>query len=254
MKVFSFYNSKGGVFKTGFTVEIAALLKKRGYRVLVIDLDEQSSLSKYLLADLSGNSIWHVLHTECLLKDAIQKNEFFDLVCGSERLAKADRQFIDADDRYILADELKTVEGDYDFVFIDDGPTRGILVEMTLCACDYVIIPSQPDKLSTDQVQVTMNEIDALRNNRNHDSHAEVICLLLTNYEQGTNQSVDALEAMLSVSDLPLYTLSKSTHVGEARTYAVPFYKTVSAGSKLALELDEIVDYVEGVYKSAEQS
>lgn len=44
MKVISVMNYKGGVGKTTLTSNISAELAYRGYKVLVIDLDPQSSI------------------------------------------------------------------------------------------------------------------------------------------------------------------------------------------------------------------
>ena len=45
-KVISIASSKGGVAKSTSTVELAVVFKNMNYKVLVIDLDENCSLSK----------------------------------------------------------------------------------------------------------------------------------------------------------------------------------------------------------------
>ena len=62
--VISFMSAKGGVAKTSSTIEIAALFKKKGFKTLVIDLDENCSLSKNVGADWTSaeNTIYEVLH------------------------------------------------------------------------------------------------------------------------------------------------------------------------------------------------
>ncbi len=246
MKVFSFFNSKGGVFKTGFTVEIGAALKDRGYKVLVIDMDQQSSLSNHVEADLSKNTIWNVLHTECDIHDAIQKTNFFDIICGSDKLAKIDRQFVDNDDRYILVDELENIREDYDVVLIDNGPSRTILVEMTICACDYIIIPTMPDEGSLDQVDTTIQEVEALVNNRNHDSHAKIIGYALTMFEGNTLYCQDALERLNQKGE-PVVTLSKTTALGDAKGLHTTAPKLKGNSSKVTKEINTIADMLEEV-------
>ncbi len=248
MKVLSFFNSKGGVFKTGFTVEVGAMLKERGYRVLVIDMDQQASLSNHVEADLSGLTIWNVLHTMCPLKEAIQKTEFFDVICGSDKLAKIDRQFVNNDDRYILVDELETIKDDYDVVFIDNGPSRTILVEMTICACDYILIPTMPDEGSLDQVDTTIQEVEALVNNRNHDSHAKVIGYALTMFEGNTLYCQDALDR-LSQKGEPVVTLSKTTALGDAKGLHTTAPRLKGNSSKVTKEINAITDMLEEVLK-----
>ncbi|NJN91652.1 MAG: AAA family ATPase [Leptolyngbyaceae cyanobacterium SL_5_14] len=48
MRTIAIHTSKGGVGKTTLTVNISYELAKRGYRVLVIDLDDQANTSLYL--------------------------------------------------------------------------------------------------------------------------------------------------------------------------------------------------------------
>ena len=57
MKVISICSQKGGVSKSTTTIEIGTEFKKRGYSVLVIDFDQQCSLSKNVAADFSKPSI-----------------------------------------------------------------------------------------------------------------------------------------------------------------------------------------------------
>jgi chromosome partitioning protein len=246
MKVFSFFNSKGGVFKTGFTVEVGSMLKERGYRVLVIDMDQQSSLSRHVDADLTQNTIWDVLHTECSMIEAVQHTDFFDVICGSDKLSKIDRQFVDNDDRYILVDELESVENDYDVVLIDNGPSRTILVEMTICACDYIIIPTMPDEGSLDQVDTTIDEVEALVNNRNHDSHAKIIGYALTMYEGNTLYCQDALDRLNQKGE-PVVTLSKTTALGDAKGLHTTAPKLKGSTSKVTKEINIITDMLEEV-------
>ncbi len=248
MKVFSFFNSKGGVFKTGFTVEIGSMLKERGYKVLVIDMDQQSSLSRHVDADLTHNSIWNVLHTECSMAEAIQHTDFFDVICGSDRLSKIDRQFVDNDDRYILVDELESIKDDYDVVLIDNGPSRTILVEMTICACDYIIIPTMPDEGSLDQVDTTIQEVEALVNNRNHDSHAKIIGYALTMYERNTLYCQDALDRLNQKGE-PVVTLSKTTALGDAKGLHTTAPRLKGNSSKVTKEINTITDMLEEVLK-----
>ena len=51
MKVVSFSIFKGGTGKTTTTVNTAAALTKKGKRVLLVDLDQQASATRYLDLD-----------------------------------------------------------------------------------------------------------------------------------------------------------------------------------------------------------
>jgi chromosome partitioning protein len=51
VKIIAIANQKGGVGKTPTTVNVSFALARAGYRILLVDLDPQGSLSEYFLAD-----------------------------------------------------------------------------------------------------------------------------------------------------------------------------------------------------------
>ena len=51
METWTITNQKGGVGKTTSVVSLAGLLSARGYRVLMIDIDPQGSLTSYFGMD-----------------------------------------------------------------------------------------------------------------------------------------------------------------------------------------------------------
>src|ERR1700685_3832474 len=55
MKIVSFSIFKGGTGKTTSTVNTAAALVKKGKRVLLVDLDQQASATRYLDIDPEQN-------------------------------------------------------------------------------------------------------------------------------------------------------------------------------------------------------
>lgn len=56
-KVITIANHKGGVGKTTTTASVGSILSKKGYRVLLIDLDAQANLTGSLLKQEVGASI-----------------------------------------------------------------------------------------------------------------------------------------------------------------------------------------------------
>ncbi len=61
MQVVSFSIFKGGTGKTTSTISTAAALVKRGKRVLLVDLDQQASATRYLDVDPEATpSLYHV--------------------------------------------------------------------------------------------------------------------------------------------------------------------------------------------------
>ena len=56
--IFSLVNLKGGVGKTTITANLAVAMSQHGWRVLVVDLDYQGSLSQVLLSGKELNELF----------------------------------------------------------------------------------------------------------------------------------------------------------------------------------------------------
>jgi chromosome partitioning protein len=225
-KVISICSQKGGVAKTSVTIEIAALFKIRGYKVLVIDFDQQCSLTKNVEGSLAGNTIYSVFHADCTINEAIQHLECFDLIAGSESLSRAGSEFTDDDDITLLKEIVDIVKDDYDFIFVDNGPSRNQLLTMTYVAADYVVIPTECDESSMDGLVTAQNDISILKNSAHKDSHAKIIGYILTKYEN-TNMHNIAMEDLQALAkknkDKPFVAkIRKSIKVSEAKTFHEP--------------------------------
>lgn len=247
--VISIASSKGGVAKSTSTVEIATVFHNMGHRVLVIDLDENCSLSKNVGAEINTKkTIYEILHGNINVFDAVQKNELFDIITGSKSLSLVAQEFIDRDDVYLLADLMGILKDDYDFIFIDNAPSRSLLLTMTYIAADYVIIPTVCDDSSTDMVLETENDINALVNNRHHDSHAKIIGYLLTWYKKTTNMHGVALEKLQEIAnekEVPPFVMvvSEAIKASEVKTYHTAICN-IAKSSKIGREYYDIAEEI----------
>lgn len=245
MKVVSFITAKGGCGKSSLNLELAATCGKliNPEKVLVLDLDQQCSLSMNCNADLEGKNILDVLTGECSFDEAIQHNELFDIIPATSQLANADKLFKDdEDDEYLLSDLLNMVQDRYDWVFIDPHPGRNILQKMLFLAVDYAIIPTRIDKSSIEAGGTTEDELYAIRNSRKYknDCKAEVIGYVLNEYNrQATLAQIayEELEAKIEEkANKPfLLSVSPAVRVSEVKTLGTSV-STTEAGSKTARE------------------
>lgn len=252
MHVISICTQKGGVSKTSSTIEIATVLKNKGRRVLVIDLDQQCSLTKNIAADLSGNTIYDVLHANCSIEDAIQQNDLFDVIAGSPSLSRADREFVEDDDNFLLLDVMELVKDNYDYAFVDLGPNRSKLTTMTYIASDYIIPATLCDESSIDGVVVTQKDVQKLVEGRHHDSHAKILGYILA-YNEKTTMHAIALENLQELVEEQggypfLKTVSKAIRISEVKTLHTAVCK-IEKSSKTAREYyaiaEEIIKRVE---------
>ena len=193
MKVIGFNSNKGGNATSTSCAEIACALHELGYRVLVVDGDSQLSISKNITYPtdldnvLSHSNLYDVLKMTVGTKDAIQETPFFDLIVGSQALDKAEKEFTEVDDIYLLADALSFVADDYDYVMIDSGPSKNFIQTSLLVASDYIIMNCEADASNYDALITTENELAKLTNSRAHHSHAKVMGYIMPKFEPNTN-------------------------------------------------------------------
>lgn len=154
MKVISITNQKGGTGKTTTAHAIGAGLTKRGYRVLLIDLDAQQNLTFTANASPQGQTIADLLQEVIDAKpdkkiqpwDAIQGTQGGHIIAGNQALAAADTVLADVSGSDTkLKELLKPLRTSYDYCIIDTPPTLGTLTINALAAADEVIAPAQAD-------------------------------------------------------------------------------------------------------------
>jgi cellulose biosynthesis protein BcsQ len=158
MKTIAVYHNKGGVGKTTTVVNLAAAIRKKGKRVLVIDLDSQANstfatgLVKFddeEFDDIKDSNIFHILQSEDFypISEVARKSNFSDpeihVVPAHIDLMKNEPDLNALDySRLILIDKLEEVNDKYDVVLIDTPPSLNLYARIALIAADYLIIPS----------------------------------------------------------------------------------------------------------------
>lgn len=171
-------NQKGGVAKTTTTANLAYALHKAGQRVLLIDMDPQSSLSIAFGIDAlrinrleeDGKTVYFALTKGTDLKSlVIPGNDGRpDLVPSSIRLASAESELVSPfGATHILRDKILPLREAYDFILIDCPPTLGLLVVNALSAADSVVIPVKTDLLSVMGVPLLLETIANVRQRAN---------------------------------------------------------------------------------------
>ena len=204
-KTIAISSAKGGVGKSTCTVEIANAIRNITHkRVLVIDMDENSSLGENIGADLATEkTIYQVLKAQCSINDAIQHHRLFDVIVGSKSLSKAPIEFIERDDVYLLADIISLINDEYDYIFIDNAPSRSVLLTMTETAADYVVIPTMADSASIKLVYEMEEDVYKLVNSRNKESHAEIIGYILNFYRRSNMYDIAFEQLSDHIKDMP---------------------------------------------------
>jgi chromosome partitioning protein len=154
MKTISIAIQKGGSGKTTTAVNLAAALRDRGKKVLLLDIDPQSNLTQSMgVNEEPKQSLYHVLKAEASGEDGdltmvmVEANGM-DLVPASLDLAGSELELASVYGREkLLTQLLYRVKGKYDFAIIDCPPSFGMLTVNALVASDYVLMPLQAEFL-----------------------------------------------------------------------------------------------------------
>ncbi|MCX7699467.1 MAG: AAA family ATPase [Gemmataceae bacterium] len=152
MRRIAIINQKGGVGKTTTSVNLSAALARLGHRVCLFDLDPQAHATTHLGVTPAGDwpSMYDVLVNSrplCEVRRNVGENLW---LAGSDiNLAAAEVELAGVIGReVILRDALEQDGEEYDFLFMDCGPSLGVLTLNALAAAQEVLIPLQPHFLA----------------------------------------------------------------------------------------------------------
>ena len=164
MEKTAIFNIKGGVAKTTSTANFAACLSQENKKVLLIDIDPQSNLTKLFKAyNPDDTSIYNVLiEKDFDIHKSIKKTDFenIDIIPATIKLTYAEKQILIDNTRRQenrLEKALKKIEDEYDYCLIDCPPTLNLLITNVLCATDDVLVPIKIDKFALDGFEELVN-------------------------------------------------------------------------------------------------
>lgn len=150
---------KGGAGKSTLSLHLGTAMALRGYRVCVVDSDQQATLSRFL-----GFQPWRLspedtlaaafgVHSDGRQHDSLPLTprgthiDGLDIVPGSLALSQVEIELLhlvrDRDTSFVRRFEhaLRTIDQDYDIVLIDYQPSFSLTQLLLLHASDSVVVP-----------------------------------------------------------------------------------------------------------------
>ena len=251
MKILSLANFKGGIGKTTTARTLGDILSK-DYRVLMVDLDPQASLTLSCgKAGITPNLVNVFSMTNRMNIDKVIQpiSENLYLAPGALDLAITELELISRMGReQLLLQALQTVKKLFDIVLCDCPPSLSLLTINALAASNAVLIPVKPEPLDVAALRLFLGSIDDVREQLN--PKLDILGILPTFYDDRLNIHKDGIAAMTAAKwpVLP-YKITRSVRVSEAPALGESII-TFEPGNKVAGQYKELAGGIEKWLKS----
>jgi len=194
-------NLKGGVGKTTTTVNLGSALALLGFKVLLVDMDPQRSLTGWAgLEHQPGMD--DVLLGKADISQAVAlwgKTGCWALSAGRD-LRLVETELLSFEKReYILKDKLQTLSG-FDYILIDSSPSYGLLTINTICASDEIIIPLQTEILALESTLPFFETLGEIK--KKYHPQLKIAGILPSMFDSRTNLSKSILDQMCASEHL----------------------------------------------------
>lgn len=246
--IISIVNQKGGVGKSTSAYNISSVIAKQGYKVLMIDMDPQASLTiscgfepeecEKTIVDVMlkfvGNEKAKISET------ILEVSENLFLVPSIIDLAASDTLLLQEMGRErILKKKLEEVEDYFDFIFCDCPPSLNQLFINSLVASKYVLIPVSCDYLSYRGLMMLDDTIGTVQDNLNEDLEVMGVIATFHNTTIHARENLDNLREKYKIIGVVDTTVraKDALYTGRALVDAYPENKVAEQYKKIAEEV-----------------
>lgn len=244
----AFSNFKGGISKTSSSLCLADSLKRKGKRVLLIDIDPQGSSSSVYHTDENEATLGDIIYNDTPANECIQHLPLGDIISADKELMDADQHVkVDAHYYFHLSRACKSVENLYDFIILDCPPGNGVLLANVYSYADYIIVPVTMDKFGVQGLDELTSVIKSYSEELN--PKLKVLGILITKYKGRQNLTKDLesdlIPQLAKNMDTRVFDtkIRESVKCQEAQAMSVSLYDYAPT-STVAQDYDQFADEV----------
>jgi chromosome partitioning protein len=246
MTIFAVANQKGGVGKTTTTISLGAALASKGKRVLVVDLDPQGNATTGLGVDgrQFERSVYDVLLNDIPMVDVVEPTGFNNLFVAPATLdlAGVEQELASVISRELrLKRALTSVEGDFDYIFIDCPPSLGLITINAFAAATDILVPVQTEFYALEGLTQLQRIVDLVQKNLN--PMLRITKVVLTMYDSRNTLSVDVAAEVRRhfPEELCKAVIPRTVRLAEAPSFGQPItvFDPSSKGAKAYFALAE---------------
>jgi chromosome partitioning protein len=234
-------NQKGGVGKTTLTIHLAVYLARHGRRVTVVDADPQGNSTSWLLdGDTTRDGIFQLLVVGTPAAELAQPVNGWGvrLLPGNSRTGEA-YIFLAATGKPFdtVAQMIHPLAREADYTLIDMPPSKGAGFREVLFAADWVLVPTQLERLSLEGVAFMAATAQEMASGRGRAPRLLGIVPNMTRRASEHTQQMAELVKTFGPTVWPPIPLS--VKVAEACSYGRNLFDS-APGEKVTLALAEI--------------
>lgn len=263
VKVVTFFNHAGGVAKTSTARDVGYVLSELGRRVLLIDVDPQANLTRWLGVDddvTLARTIYPAVlgesdrdegrgaaaaaakgaaDEELALPEPLRVHGM-DLIPSNLNLAILEREILSVFMGVVrLREAVRRLEG-YDYVLIDPPPSLGQLSALAVVAADRVVVPLPTNRKGLDGIPTVIRMV---REYRKAARGLDIALFVLTQHDRRTRHDREVLEAirnqLTAVAPVSTPLGSRPAYYSDAQVQGMPI-SLYAKGSEADREIRQV--------------